>query len=99
MLRLNYDDDTYIGEIVCSLTDRLASVDFEPEVIVASFHGMPLETQIKADRYHDQCHKTADLIRLRPGLPRNHLIVTFQSSAERSGETLRRGKGTRGKRH
>lgn len=78
------NDDTYIEAIVCSLTDRLVSVDFEPEVIVASFHGMPLETQIKADRHRDQCHKTADLVRLRLGLPRNHPIVTFQSRFRRA---------------
>ena len=74
-----YDDDSYIDEIARSLADRLESVDFEPEVILASFHGMPLDTLIKGDPYYAQCHRTADLVRLRLGLPRNRLIVTFQS--------------------
>ncbi len=74
-----YDDDAYIDEIARSLADRLGSVDFEPEVILASFHGMPLDTLIKGDPYYAQCHRTADLVRLRLGLPRNRLIVTFQS--------------------
>jgi ferrochelatase len=74
-----YDDGAYIDEIARSLADRLESVDFEPEVILASFHGMPLDTLIKGDPYYAQCHRTADLVRLRLGLPRNRLIVTFQS--------------------
>jgi hypothetical protein len=45
-----YDDDAYIDEIARSLADRLESVDFEPEVILASFHGMPLDTLIKGIR-------------------------------------------------
>jgi ferrochelatase len=74
-----YDDTAYIDEIARTLADRLESVDVEPEVILASFHGMPLDTAIKGDPYYDQCHRTADLLRLRLGLPRNRLVVTFQS--------------------
>ena len=74
-----YDDGAYIDEIARSLANRLESVDFEPEVILASFHGMPLDTLIKGDPYYAQCHRTADLVRLRLGLPHNRLIVTFQS--------------------
>jgi protoporphyrin/coproporphyrin ferrochelatase len=74
-----YDEDAYIDEIARSLVDRLASVDFEPEVVLASFHGMPLDTHVKGDPYFGQCHRTAELVRLRLGLPRNRLIVTFQS--------------------
>jgi protoheme ferro-lyase len=41
-----YDEDTYIDAIAGSLTERLFSVGFEPDVIVASFHGMPLSTHV-----------------------------------------------------
>jgi ferrochelatase len=74
-----YDDDAYIGEIARSMADGLDNLDFEPEVIIASFHGMPVDTLIKGDPYQDQCHRTADLVRLRLGLPSDRLIVTFQS--------------------
>jgi ferrochelatase len=73
------EDDIYIEEIARSLTERLAQIDFEPEVIVASYHGMPLETRVKGDPYYFQCKKTTDLLRLRLGLPRDRLIMTFQS--------------------
>jgi len=74
-----YDQDTYINAIAGSLTARLLRAGFEPDVIVASFHGMPLSTQVAADPYYAHCHRTADLIRTRLGLPQERLIVTFQS--------------------
>jgi ferrochelatase len=74
-----YDEDTYIEAIAGSLTDRLFNAGFEPDVIVASFHGMPLNTHLAGDPYYVQCHRTADLIRTRLGLPQERLVVTFQS--------------------
>lgn len=47
--------------------------------MLASFHGMPLDTHLKGDPYCGQCHRTADLIRSRLGLPQDRLIVTFHS--------------------
>ena len=74
-----YDENTYIEAIAGSLTDHLFNACFEPDVIVASFHGMPLRTHVAGDPYYVQCHRTADLIRTRLGLPQERLIVTFQS--------------------
>jgi len=74
-----YDEDTYIEAIADSLDERLFGTGFEPDVIVASFHGMPLSTRVAGDPYYAQCHKTADLLRTRLRLPRERLIVTFQS--------------------
>lgn len=74
-----YDDDVYVDAIVSSLRNRLSSVDFEPEVILASFHGMPLDTHLKGDPYYRPCHGTADLVRSRLGWPQDRLLVTFQS--------------------
>ena len=74
-----YDETSYIEEISRSIASRLGDLTFEPEVILASFHGMPAETLVKGDPYYDQCHRTGELIRLRLGLPVDRLIVTFQS--------------------
>jgi protoporphyrin/coproporphyrin ferrochelatase len=74
-----YDQDTYINAIAGSLTERLLRAGSEPDVIVASFHGMPLSTHVAGDPYYAHCHRTADLIRTRLGLPQERLIVTFQS--------------------
>jgi protoporphyrin/coproporphyrin ferrochelatase len=74
-----YDDPTYIEEVARSIASRLITLSFEPDVILASFHGMPAETLTKGDPYFDHCEKTGELIRLRLGLPRDRFIVTFQS--------------------
>ncbi|UPK32726.1 ferrochelatase [Bradyrhizobium sp. 186] len=74
-----YDEDAYIDAVAASLTERLSSAGVEPDVIVASFHGMPLSTHVAGDPYYVQCHRTADLVRTRLGLPQERLIVTFQS--------------------
>lgn len=74
-----FDDPDYIEQIAVSMADQLGSLDFEPEMILASFHGMPLDTLVNGDPYYDQCHRTAHLLRLRLGLPVNRLMVTFQS--------------------
>jgi protoporphyrin/coproporphyrin ferrochelatase len=74
-----YDDTSYIEEISRSITDRRDSLSFEPEVVVASFHGMPAETLAKGDPYYEHCRRTGELIRLRLRLPMDKFIVTFQS--------------------
>jgi protoporphyrin/coproporphyrin ferrochelatase len=74
-----YDDPPYIEEITRSITDRLSELNFEPEVILASFHGMPAATRIKGDPYYEHCQRTGELIRLQLGLSEEKLIVTFQS--------------------
>lgn len=74
-----YDEDAYIDAVAASLTERLSSAGVEPDVIVASFHGMPLSTHVAGDPYYVHCHRTADLVRIRLGLPQERLIVTFQS--------------------
>jgi ferrochelatase len=74
-----YDDTSYIEEISRSITDRRDGLSFEPEVVVASFHGMPAETLAKGDPYYEHCQRTGELIRLRLRLPMDKFIVTFQS--------------------
>ncbi len=74
-----YDDPPYIEEITRSIRTRLAELDFEPEVILASFHGMPVATMIEGDPYYGQCRRTGELIRRQLGLSRKQFRVTFQS--------------------
>jgi ferrochelatase len=74
-----YDDPPYIEEITRSITSRLGELNFEPEVILASFHGMPAATLIKGDPYYEHCQRTGELIRLQLGLSKEKFIVTFQS--------------------
>jgi ferrochelatase len=54
----------------------LAQLDFEPDAIIASFHGMPERTLMLGDPYHCHCQKTARLLSEAMG---RALTVTFQS--------------------
>ena len=74
-----YDAPAYIDTIAGSLQAGLAQLSFKPEVIVASFHGMPEEYLEKGDPYYCQCAKTARLLREKLGLSEDKLMMTFQS--------------------
>ena len=74
-----HDDPVYIEALVASLRNGLAQLDFEPEVILASFHGVPKEYLLKGDPYHCQCAKTARLMREALGLDPSRFMLTFQS--------------------
>ena len=74
-----HDDPVYIEALARSLKDGLAALDFEPEVILASFHGVPKAYLLKGDPYHCQCAKTARLLREAMDLGPDTLMLTFQS--------------------
>lgn len=74
-----YDDPAYIDALAASMRDRLGMLDFEPEVTIASFHGLPVEYFEKGDPYHCHCQKTGRLLREALGWDEQQLIVTFQS--------------------
>lgn len=74
-----HDDPVYIDALANSITGRLATLDWEPEVVLASFHGIPQSYFDKGDPYYCQCQKTARLLRERLGWPKEKLQVTFQS--------------------
>jgi protoporphyrin/coproporphyrin ferrochelatase len=59
----------------------LAGLDFAPDVILASFHSMPLRTLELGDPYHCHCRKTARLLGSALG---RELRVSFQSRLGRA---------------
>ena len=71
-----HDDPLYIGALAESVAAGLAALDFEPQAIVASFHGMPERTLLLGDPYHCHCRKTARLLGEALG---RELVVSFQS--------------------
>ena len=71
-----HDDPAYIDALAASLRTSLAALDFEPEALIASFHGMPQRTLELGDPYHCHCRKTARLLADALGRP---LEVAFQS--------------------
>ncbi|SED98032.1 ferrochelatase [Bradyrhizobium erythrophlei] len=74
-----YDDPDYIEALAVSINDHLATLPFQPEIILASFHGMPKEYVDKGDPYQAQCIATTNALRKRLGLDTDRLILTFQS--------------------
>ena len=74
-----YDDPDYIEALAVSIKAHLATLPFEPELIVASFHGMPQDYVDKGDPYQAQCIATTDALRKRLGLDASKLLLTFQS--------------------
>ncbi|RST30074.1 ferrochelatase [Sphingomonas ginkgonis] len=71
-----HDDPLYIDALVASLERQIAALDFEPERLLLSFHGMPERTLRLGDPYHCQCRKTARLVSERMSVP---VDVAFQS--------------------
>jgi len=74
-----YADPDYIEALAVSIDSHLKTLAFEPELIVASFHGMPQKYIDKGDPYQAQCIATTDALRKRLGLEASKLILTFQS--------------------
>jgi ferrochelatase len=74
-----YDDPVYIDALACSLERELAKLSFTPEIILASFHGVPKDYITLGDPYRDQCIETMRLLRARLGMSEDKLRLTFQS--------------------
>jgi ferrochelatase len=74
-----YEDPDYIEALAISIHAQLSTLPFEPELIVASYHGMPQEYVDKGDPYYAQCVATTNALRKRMGLDATKLILTFQS--------------------
>jgi ferrochelatase len=74
-----YEDPDYVEALAVSINAHLKTLPFQPELIVASFHGMPQKYVDKGDPYYAQCVATMDALRKRMGLDASKLILTFQS--------------------
>ncbi|MFO1185363.1 MAG: ferrochelatase [Bauldia sp.] len=74
-----YDDPAYIDSQAEALIEALARLDFEPEVVLASYHGLPRDYLLKGDPYYCQCEKTTRLLRARLGWGEGRLRGTYQS--------------------
>ncbi len=71
-----YDSPDHIAALATSVREGIAKLDFEPQLIVTSFHGMPQRTLDRGDPYHCQCQKTGRLLQDALQMP---VKVTFQS--------------------
>lgn len=71
-----YADPAYIEALRASTQRQLGTLDFEPELLLASFHGMPERTRKLGDPYYNQCVESARLLAKALG---REVRLTFQS--------------------
>jgi ferrochelatase len=71
-----YDLSLYIDALRDSLERQLRALDFEPQRLLLSFHGMPQRTLELGDPYHCHCQKTARLLGEKLSIPTD---IAFQS--------------------
>ena len=74
-----FDDPKYVETLARSIEEGVAKLDFVPDLVVTSYHGMPVEYLERGDPYHCQCLKTTRLVREHLGWDKDKLMVTFQS--------------------
>ena len=55
-------DPLYINALVNSLNKKIKEINWTPDLIIASYHGIPKKYFDKGDPYHCYCHKTTRLI-------------------------------------
>lgn len=74
-----HDDPTYIEALANSVRQTYATLDWEPEMLLASFHGIPQSYFKAGDPYYCHCQKTGRLLREALGLNEKNFMITFQS--------------------
>lgn len=76
-----YDADAYIDAMETDIARQVEALDFTPEVLLLSYHGMPERTLHLGDPYHCQCRKTSRLLadRLAVRMPDLRVETGFQS--------------------
>ena len=74
-----FEHPLYIEALAQSVERVYATLDQRPDVLVASYHGMPKRYLMEGDPYHCQCQKTSRLLRERLGWDKGAIDTTFQS--------------------
>ncbi len=74
-----FDHPAYIEALAQSVETAYAALDQRPDVLVTSYHGMPIRYLTEGDPYHCQCMKTTRLLRERLGWEKDAIDVSFQS--------------------
>ncbi|WP_333815874.1 ferrochelatase [Tabrizicola sp.] len=74
-----FDHPLYIDALAGSVEAAYAKLDHRPDVLVASYHGMPQRYLREGDPYHCQCQKTSRLLRERLGWEAGSIDTSFQS--------------------
>ncbi len=74
-----HDEPAYISALAATTRQRLAALEWAPERVLISFHGLPERYFLAGDPYHCHCAKTARLLRAEMGWTEDFAPMTFQS--------------------
>ncbi|MBL9046853.1 MAG: ferrochelatase [Tabrizicola sp.] len=74
-----FEHPLYIDALAQSVNSAYAKLDHVPDVLLASYHGMPRRYLMSGDPYHCQCQKTSRLLQERLGWEKGRIVTTFQS--------------------
>lgn len=74
-----FEHPAYIDALARSLERHLASLRWEPDLILASYHGLPQSYVDAGDPYYGHCIATTRLLGERLKLPPEKLQIVFQS--------------------
>ncbi|VDN17208.1 unnamed protein product [Gongylonema pulchrum] len=74
-----YQNGLYVNAVCKQLVASQHRFQAPPQIIIVSYHGIPLSYQTKGDPYGFQCKHTTALIRKNLALPVCNLLTTFQS--------------------
>lgn len=74
-----YDNPNYIDALAQSIEQTYSAMETRPDILVVSYHGMPIRYLTEGDPYHCQCQKNTRLLQERLGWGDTELTTTFQS--------------------
>lgn len=74
-----YDHPLYIEALARSVEASYAGLERRPDLLLTSYHGMPVRYLSEGDPYHCQCQVTTRLLRDRLGFPADEVVIAFQS--------------------
>ena len=70
-------EPAYIDALINSMERKLKNINWEPDLIISSYHGIPKKYFDKGDPYYCYCHKTTRL--LKEKFNKIDIQLTFQS--------------------
>ncbi len=74
-----FDRHDYIDALAKSIETAYAATKSKPDILICSYHGVPIRYLTEGDPYHCQCQKTTRLLKERLGWDDTQIMTTFQS--------------------
>ena len=74
-----FDNPLYINALANSVKKKYKSLEKKPDILVCSYHGVPIRYLMEGDPYHCQCQKTTRLLKEALGWEDTDIKTTFQS--------------------